>query len=35
MSRIVDINTGMPVYRIRDSRIVDINTGMPVYRIRQ
>lgn len=35
MSRVVDVNAGMPVYRIRDKRVVDINTGMPVYRIRQ
>ena len=34
MARWVEINTGNPVYRIRDDRVVDINTGNPVYRIR-
>jgi hypothetical protein len=30
----VDIDTGMPAYRIRGDRIVDINTGTPADRIR-
>jgi hypothetical protein len=32
--RLVHVNTGQPVYRIRDDRVVDVNTGQPVYRIR-
>jgi hypothetical protein len=36
MARWVEINTGNPVYRIRDDdRVVDINTGNPVYRMRE
>jgi hypothetical protein len=35
MTRWIDITTGNPVFRIRDSRVVEINGGDPVFRIRE
>lgn len=35
MTRWVEMNSGNPVYRIRDNRVVDIHSDIPVYRIRE
>lgn len=34
-SRVVEIDSGNAVYRIRGDRVVDINSGNAVFRIRE